>query len=220
MPVDRCPCCLSRRFRQKEVLWPELIEEWGLTPDEVDYINRQQGYACRRCNANIRSMALGRSIAGRMPLGFWILTHPWVKVLKINTAGGLTKFLRRMPRHVLTTFPEVDMMDLPYDDGTFDLVVHSDTLEHIPDAVQGLSECRRVLKPGGRLCFTVPILVDKVTKSREGEPPSYHGVVDRDYLVHREYGVDVWKDPIAAGFTTCTLETLDYPAGIAITATV
>ena len=42
---------------------------------------------------------------------------------------------------------------LPYDAGRFDTVVTTWTLCEIPDAVEALSEMRRVLKPGGQYLF-------------------------------------------------------------------
>lgn len=45
---------------------------------------------------------------------------------------------------------------LPFADGSFDLVTLLDTIEHIPDEFGVLQECRRVLKPGGKLIITVP----------------------------------------------------------------
>src|SRR5208282_3830755 len=42
------------------------------------------------------------------------------------------------------------------------LVIHSDTLEHVERPVRALEECRRVLAPGGRVCFTVPIIVGRL----------------------------------------------------------
>jgi len=49
-----------------------------------------------------------------------------------------------------------DALDLPYADGTFDCVVASEILEHIPEDDRAISELVRVLKPGGALAITVP----------------------------------------------------------------
>jgi SAM-dependent methyltransferase len=46
--------------------------------------------------------------------------------------------------------------ELPYDDGTFDLVTAFDVVEHIDDDLAGLSEMWRVLRPGGRVLLFVP----------------------------------------------------------------
>lgn len=45
---------------------------------------------------------------------------------------------------------------LPFADDQFDLVALLDTVEHIPDEFGVLEECRRVLKPGGKLIVTAP----------------------------------------------------------------
>lgn len=45
---------------------------------------------------------------------------------------------------------------LPFADGTFDLVVCAETLEHVRDLQLLLSEVRRVLEPRGRLALTTP----------------------------------------------------------------
>ena len=49
-----------------------------------------------------------------------------------------------------------DALDLPYADGTFDCVVASEILEHVPADDRAISELVRVLKPGGALAITVP----------------------------------------------------------------
>ena len=46
--------------------------------------------------------------------------------------------------------------ELPYDDGTFDLVTAFDVVEHMDDDLAGLREMRRVLRPGGRVLLFVP----------------------------------------------------------------
>jgi len=45
---------------------------------------------------------------------------------------------------------------LPFAAESFDGVIASDVLEHIGDDISAVGEIRRVLRPGGRLVFTVP----------------------------------------------------------------
>ena len=47
-------------------------------------------------------------------------------------------------------------LELPFADDTFDKVICSEVLEHIPDYQIALAEIERVLKPGGLLCASVP----------------------------------------------------------------
>lgn len=49
-----------------------------------------------------------------------------------------------------------DALALPYDDGTFDVVIASEILEHVPADDAAIAELVRVLKPGGTLAVTVP----------------------------------------------------------------
>ncbi|MEG4325011.1 class I SAM-dependent methyltransferase [Microcoleus sp. herbarium5] len=144
-----------------------------------------------------------------------------LKILEINEAGSLTQYLREHPNHTLAFYPEVDLMCLNFPDLSYDLLIHSDTLEHIQNPIQALSECRRVLKPGGFCCFTIPIVVDRLTISREGLPPSFHGnsgSKNPDLLVHTEYGSDAWQQVMLAGFDECRIYSLEYPAAQALVA--
>jgi SAM-dependent methyltransferase len=47
-------------------------------------------------------------------------------------------------------------LSLPFADDTFDKVICSEVLEHIPDYRGALREIERVLRPGGLLCASVP----------------------------------------------------------------
>jgi SAM-dependent methyltransferase len=49
-----------------------------------------------------------------------------------------------------------DALQLPFKDGTFDRVIASEVMEHIPDDGIALHELNRILKPGGVLGISVP----------------------------------------------------------------
>ena len=51
---------------------------------------------------------------------------------------------------------EGSVMDMPFDDASFDLTVSLDVIEHLEDDVGALRELRRVTLPGGALLVTVP----------------------------------------------------------------
>ncbi len=47
------------------------------------------------------------------------------------------------------TFRQGDVFDLPFEDGSFDLVFSQTVFFHIPDHAKALAEIKRVLRPGG-----------------------------------------------------------------------
>ena len=49
-----------------------------------------------------------------------------------------------------------DIASIPEPDGSFDAVLCTEVLEHVPDGVTALRELARLLKPGGRLILTAP----------------------------------------------------------------
>ena len=49
-----------------------------------------------------------------------------------------------------------DALALPFPDGSFDVVIASEVLEHVPADAAAMTELCRVLRPGGRLAVTVP----------------------------------------------------------------
>ena len=49
-----------------------------------------------------------------------------------------------------------DGIKMPFEDGSFDVVISTEVLEHVPDPAHYLAEVKRVLKPGG--VFSLPSL--------------------------------------------------------------
>lgn len=222
-----CAVCGCTDYRHTEVLWQGLIDEWGLSSEEAAYVNRQQGTQCVRCSSNLRSIALAKAICRSQgfdgTLDELIASAPSFGLLEVNDAGTLHGRLSQFSGHRFASYPEYDLMALALPDGALDMVIHSDTLEHVPDPMRALLEMRRVLIPRGCAVFTVPIVIGRLSRSREGLAPSYHGNPSEptsDLMVHTEYGADAWVDVLRAGFSSCELVPFGFPAGIALIARV
>ena len=97
---------------------------------------------------------------------------------------------------------------LPYEDQSFDLVTSLDVVEHLDDDVAGLSEIRRVLRPGGRALLFVPAFMflwgvqDDVSNHRRRYTlPQLRRVVEQAGLVtdRASYANLTFFAPILAG---------------------
>ena len=195
---DICQLCGHTGFVHADVLWPELIDAWQLTPDESAYINIQQGTSCERCAANVRSQALARalltSLGAATSLADVLETSPppAYRILEINEAGALTPWLSKFPGHVLARYPECDMTRMSFASESFDFVVHSDTLEHVANFRAGLLECARVLVPGGNM----PVHGSDHRQPDDAKPSGLAAELSRarglpGCRFHRSYGV--WR---------------------------
>jgi SAM-dependent methyltransferase len=216
-----CGIASLREF--EPVLWESLIREWELSEGEARTIDIREGQSCGACGTHLRSMALTtallKAVGGNGSLESWVSSQPTLKMLEINTAGDLTPWFDRLPNHLLIEFPQADIHKLPFPDDHWDVVVHSDTLEHVDDPLVALTECRRVLKPAGALCFTIPIIPGRMTRRRDGMAPSYHGSEkDPVYRVVTEYGADFWPTVLDAGFRHLQLVADYWPDAMALVA--
>lgn len=97
-----------------------------------------------------------------------------------------------------------DLEKLTFEDESFDLFITQDVMEHVFDPAKAFKEIARVLKPGGRHIFTVPIInkerASECWASRNGvgeiiyhHEPEYHGnpIDEKGSLVTMHWGYDV-----------------------------
>ncbi len=68
---------------------------------------------------------------------------------------------------------QVDLIALPFEDASFDLVYASHVLEHIKDDEVALSEIRRILRPGGVAIIPVPIVGSRTVEYPQANPHEF-----------------------------------------------
>jgi SAM-dependent methyltransferase len=56
---------------------------------------------------------------------------------------------------------------LPFEDGSFDALICIDAINHLPDRARVFGDWARVLRPGGRLLFTDPVVITGILDSEE-----------------------------------------------------
>jgi len=177
------------------------------------------GVRCVRCAASAVHLSLGWTLQSRIPL----LDER--DVCELSARGPLVEFLRRRARSVATSeyFPGLasgtlhagirceDVQQLSYADESFDLVTHTEVLEHVPDDARAFAELFRVLRRGGTMIFTVPMHRGDETIERarlqDGEvvhllEPVYHNdpLRSQGILAFRDYGRDILARLRNAGF--------------------
>lgn len=90
-----------------------------------------------------------------------------------------------------------DALNLPYEDGTFDAVLISEVLEHVPEDERAIAELVRILKPGGVAAVTVPRwLPEKICWALSD---AYHEVEGGHVRIYR-------ADELAGKLTSAGLE--------------
>jgi SAM-dependent methyltransferase len=218
---------------RRRVVSPKLEQLWGLSPRQAEALARKESLDCVWCGAKLRARRLARVVLELYPSSArsvfeWAKTTEAcaLRVAEINRIDGLHKALRRLPNVAHSDFhPEAapgslvdgvrseDLTRLTYSDASFDLVLTSESLEHVPDLAAALTEIRRVLIPGGYHVFTVPVLPGvaqtfaRMRLRDDGTsellvPEIRHPGGDLGYPVFTEFGVDLTQILETAGFET------------------
>lgn len=131
-------------------------------------------------------------------------------VLTDFSAGMLETARKNLPEQENLSFQVVDIQDIPWPDSSFDVVIANMMLYHVPNLHKGLSEVRRVLKPGGSFyCATYGIhgIVEYVAKLLEGT--NVTGSVGTSFTLQN--GAEILSRHFGA------VERLDREDGLAVT---
>jgi SAM-dependent methyltransferase len=235
---ERCAVCgrFGPMLYRRRVIPPRLEQLWGLSPRLAEALARKESCECAWCGSKLRVRRLALVLLRTFPVGDppalapsvaeWVLAPAIrsLRVAEVNTIEGLHDRLLRLPALAWSDYQpgaapgavaggvrSEDLTRLTYPDSAFDLVLTSETLEHVPDLAAALGEIHRVLARGGRHIFTVPLLpgVARTFARMVVRPDATldhlfplicHPGGDVGYPVFTEFGAD-WPDLLrGAGF--------------------
>lgn len=204
-------CGIKSKYIEVFPIDYDLKATWQLSDHEARLFNAREGLICESCGASVRAQGLAKAILqseygfGQKSLYDWVnvANKKKLRVCELNSCHKLHDTLMKLNNLTYAEYgtpSEQNIESLTYKDNQFDLMLHSETLEHINNPGQAMDECRRVIKSNGIVLFTVPIIWNRKTRQRaviENKQikniltPSYHGFKTDDYMVFYEYGRDV-----------------------------
>ncbi|PIV00992.1 hypothetical protein COS54_01870 [Candidatus Shapirobacteria bacterium CG03_land_8_20_14_0_80_39_12] len=134
-----------------------LIKVDNILPREPDPAFARRAriiFANLDINGNEKILEIG---CGR---GFYLKTlkEVWPK-LEVTGIDLNLEYLKKAEEFVgelKVNLRVADATKLPFEDKTFDRIIATEILEHIPDDQKAIAEIYRVLKPGGMVMITVP----------------------------------------------------------------
>jgi ubiquinone biosynthesis O-methyltransferase len=135
-------------------------------------------------------------------------------VVGVDISKQAIKFARRRYSRDNLQFMVKDCCDLDFNDGSFDFVVSSQVIEHLPCYEKFLADIQRILKPNG--VFVVGTVNRKLTSFhgeklqfsfhvKEVSPEEFHDLLSQYFkevqmLGQREVCEDKWGEKISRGW--------------------
>src|SRR5215470_5365116 len=205
----RCPVCgvALSAFKPGAVSYERMLREHGyIYPlDAIETFN-VAAYSCPSCDASDRerlyALYLDRALAAGNPARSY-------KLLEFAPSLGLSRKLKRHPLvdhrsadlYRNNVDDRVDITDMRgYPDASFDVVLCSHVLEHVPDDRRAMGELHRILRPDGFAIVMVPLVhgVEVTNEDPAIDTPAlrwkYFGSDDHV----RQYGQRDFADRLAA----------------------
>lgn len=131
----------------------DLYEEYAVPAIMAPCATLLLDYAQPRPGERVLDLATGTGIVARLAAP---RVAPGGRVVAVDASAERLDIARRVaPAEYGIEWRAADAQALPYDDGSFDLLLCQHGLQFFPDRVAALRETRRVLAAGGRAVYAV-----------------------------------------------------------------
>lgn len=202
-------------------------------------IFRESGF-CQHCGSTNRQRQFGFILRRSLEI---VEEDPWPSSLSIYNTEGTGSLHGHLcltpgyqyseyfgtgyqPGQIVKGIRHEDLQNLSFAQNSFDYVLTSDVLEHVPDPYQAHREIWRVLRSRGRHLFTVPFYPDRYFDEirayfKEGElihkePPQYHSdpLRPEGVLAYTVFSLEMLLKVSAIGFLINTYVLYEPQYGI------
>ena len=161
-----CPVCkqADASFAAIPEFYRENARQHGFAHYGQGEMTAHDSYTCKRCGASDRERLYvywmeQEVAAGRLAEG--------AKVMHFAPEQAMSRLIRASRLFDYATADlamkgvdyQVDLMDIPFADGTYDFFICSHVLEHVADDGKAIRELRRITRDGGCGILMAPIIV-------------------------------------------------------------
>lgn len=148
--------------------WTEFWSSWDFARQigGHSHVNWREHLLCRNCRLNNRMRACIHLLAET------VRPTPRTRIYTTEQATPLYRYLRKsfplvegseyledaasLGTQDATGLRNEDLTQLSFQDGSFDVILTFDVLEHVPHYQLAFAECVRTLRPDGKMLFSVP----------------------------------------------------------------
>jgi len=184
--------------------------------------NYRESIICNSCDCNTRN----RSVAARInkeegKLLFLEAITPLARLMSYKKRDSIfCEYLgdNYKSGEIIGGIRHENILDSSLEDQSVNAVISTDVFEHVADFETAILECFRILKPNGKIIFTIPFRGEEETSKRADikngkinyiKEAEYHGNPvsgASDSLVFTDFGWDIFEIGKRCGFKNCYAE--------------